>query len=105
VLLDAAERSRQQMHSQLESICAAQIPGDTYRHLVIHPQYSAQTFKHILVPIWLLTYTYGATAYQVVVNGCTGRIAGKYPISMWKVVLLVLAALVVIALFAIVGQE
>lgn len=105
VLLDAAARSQQQMHSQLESLCAAQIPGDTYRNLRIHPEYSSQTFKHILVPVWLLSYNYGAQAYQVVVNGCTGRIAGKYPISVWKVVLLILAVLVVIAVLAIVSQE
>ena len=37
------------------------------------PTYRDQTFKHILVPVWLLTYTYGATSYQVVVNGVTGR--------------------------------
>ena len=45
----------------------------------IHPTFSAQTFKHILVPVWLLTYTYGAKPYQVVVNGYTGRMAGEYP--------------------------
>ena len=28
-----------------------------------------QTFKHILVPVWLLTYNFGAKAFQVVVNG------------------------------------
>ena len=38
----------------------------------IHPTFSAQTFKHILVPVWLLTYLYGAKMYQVVVNGYTG---------------------------------
>ena len=27
----------------------------------------------ILVPIWLLTYTYGRKAYQVIVNGYTGQ--------------------------------
>jgi hypothetical protein len=105
VLFDAAERSQQQMHAQLEEMCAAQVPGDTHRNLRIFPQFSGRTFKHILVPVWLLSYNFGAKAYQVVVNGCTGRIAGKYPISVWKVVLLILAALVVIAVIAIVSNE
>ena len=52
---------------------------------IIHPTFSARTFKHILVPVWLLTYTYGTTVYQVVVNGHTGRMAGQYPKSPWKV--------------------
>ena len=39
----------------------------------------AQTFKHILVPVWLLAYTYGAKRYQVVVNGYTGGDCGPVP--------------------------
>ena len=69
-------------------MAAAQIPGDTYRNLQIHPTFSNQTFKHILVPVWLLTYNYGARAFQLVVNGYTGRMAGEYPKSAWKIALL-----------------
>ena len=66
------------MNAQAAASCArAQVPGDTYRNLQIHPTFSAQTFKHILVPVWLLTYNYGARAFQVVVNGYTGRMAGR----------------------------
>jgi hypothetical protein len=97
VLFDAAERSKQQMAAALERLCAQQIPGDTYRNLRIHPQYSAETFKHLLVPIWLLTYVYGAKPFQVVVNGCTASVAGTYPYSVWKIVLLIVAALIVVA--------
>jgi hypothetical protein len=96
VLVDAAERSRQQMQQKLEQLCGAQVPGDTYRNLRIHPEYSGQTFKHILVPIWLLAYTYGSTKYQVVVNGYTGLIAGRYPKSPWKILFLVLLAILVL---------
>jgi predicted RNA-binding Zn-ribbon protein involved in translation (DUF1610 family) len=95
VLLDAAQQAQQQMHTKLEALCAAQVPGDTYRNLQIAPAYDGRTFKHVLVPIWLLTYTYGTKAYQVIVNGYTGSIAGQYPYSVWKIVLLVLAALLV----------
>ena len=64
VLLDAAKASEDAMVQKLRELCAAQIPGDTYRNLKIHPTFSARTFKHILVPLWLLTYTYGPTVYQ-----------------------------------------
>jgi Zn finger protein HypA/HybF involved in hydrogenase expression len=94
VLLDAAERSQQQMRAKLEALCAAQVPGDTHRNLQIFPQYSGRTFKHILLPVWLLTYTFGATPYQVLVNGYTGKMDGTYPVSWWKVAGLVLLALI-----------
>jgi predicted RNA-binding Zn-ribbon protein involved in translation (DUF1610 family) len=98
VLMEAAQAAQAQMHAALERLCAAQIPGDTYRNLQIQPTYSGRTFKHLLVPIWLLSYTYGARAFQVIVNGYTGKIAGKYPYSVWKIVLLVLLAIVVIGI-------
>jgi hypothetical protein len=96
-LEEAAAASVQQMHATLQGLCARQVPGDTHRNLRIQPHFSAQTFKHTLVPIWLLTYTYGARTFQVVANGYTGEIAGRYPKSAWKIALMVLAARVVLA--------
>jgi hypothetical protein len=95
VLFDAAKRSQESMTAKLYQMCAAQIPGDTYRNLEIHPTFSGQTFKHILVPVWLLTYNFSARAFQVVVNGVTGRMAGDYPKSPWKIALLILLAIVI----------
>ncbi len=102
VLTDASVQSQQQMHQALEQLCAGQVPGDTYRNLVIHPTWSGQTFKHILVPIWLLTYVFRAKPYQVLVNGSTGRMAGKYPLSVWKILfaLMAIATLVLLGLLA-----
>jgi hypothetical protein len=100
VLLDAAKQSQDQMHAALERLCGQQVPGDTYRNLRIRPQYSGQTFKHVLVPIWLLTYNYGAAVFQVIVNGYTGKIAGRYPYSPWKIVGLILAAILAFIVLA-----
>jgi len=52
------------------------------------------------VPIWLLTYNYGSRAFQVIVNGYTGKIAGRYPYSWWKIFFLIVAAIVAVILFA-----
>lgn len=103
VLIEAAERSQQQMHAALEQLCARQIPGDTYRNLRIFPSLSGRTFKHVLVPIWLLTYNYGSRAFQVIVNGVSGKIAGKYPISVWKVIFV--AILVIIAVLIVLSMQ
>jgi hypothetical protein len=86
-------------------MCAAQIPGDTYRNLVIHPTFSAQTFKHILVPLWLLTYTFGAKVFHVLVNGSTGRMAGEYPKSFWKIFFLVVAVLIVVMIVLLLSSQ
>lgn len=104
-LIAAAERSRQIMDATLRDLCAEQVPGDTYQNLVVDATYTSQTFKHILAPVWLLTYTYGAANYQVIVNGVTGRIAGSRPWSWIKILLLVLAILVVVGIIAMAAQE
>jgi Zn finger protein HypA/HybF involved in hydrogenase expression len=96
-LVAAAARSRQQMDAELRALCGRQVPGDTYRNLVVDATYTDQTFKHILAPIWMLTYVYGATSYHVLVNGVTGRIAGSRPWSWIKITLLVILALVIVA--------
>jgi len=98
-LVAAAQRSRQQMLNTLQALCGKEVPGDTYRNLSVNATFTGQTFKHILAPIWLLTYVYGATSYQVVVNGVTGTMSGSRPWSWIKVSLVVLAALILFLLF------
>lgn len=99
-LVAASERSRQQMIAELRELCSRQVPGDTHRNLVVHATFSDQTFKHILAPVWLMTYVYGGQAYQVVVNGVTGATAGSRPWSWIKVSLLVLVLLIVFLIYA-----
>jgi hypothetical protein len=97
-LVGAAQRARAAMDAKVEAMCAAQIPGDTYRNLVVHTSYARQSFKHILAPVWLMTYTYGARSFQCVQNGVTGLIAGEYPKSFWKIAALVVALLIVVVI-------
>lgn len=95
VLIEAAQRAIEQMQAKLMALCAREVPGDTYRNLRIDPVYSGRTFKHVLVPVWLLNYDYGAKAYQVIVNGYTGAIAGRRPYSVWKIATAILLAAIV----------
>jgi hypothetical protein len=104
-LITAAKTAREEMEAEMERLCAANVPGDTHRNLQVETDYSGQTFKHILTPIWLLTYNYGARSFQVVANGFTGVIAGQYPKSWIKITLAVLAILALIAVGLTVAQH
>ena len=97
-LLNAARTAREAMLNQLRSLCAAAVPGDTHRNLSVFPEWSNQTFKHILAPVWLLTYHHHGRPFQVVVNGVTGTIAGQRPYSVWKLIFLALA---IVAFFGV----
>lgn len=104
-LVAAAKEAREEMDAEMERMCAARVPGDTHRNLQVDTDYSGQTFKHILTPLWLLTYNYGKRNFQVVINGYTGAIAGKYPKSWIKITLAVLAVLAAVGLFLLFSQH
>ena len=102
VLFDAAKAARGKKHTILLGLCSSEVPGDTQRNLRIHPTYSAETFKLILAPLWLLAYDFGRKRNQVLVNGYTGAIAGTYPKSAWKIFFLVIGILAIVGIIALV---
>ena len=104
ILFDAAKAARVSMREKLHTMCALQVPGDTYKDLQVFPVFFGETFKHILVPVWLLTYNYGARTFQVLVNGYTGTIAGGRPWSLWKILAAVVLILFVIWIAVVLGS-
>jgi len=97
-LRKASETSRGQMDRELERLCAGEVPGDTYRNLQVQADYRQRSFKHILVPVWLVSYDYGGKSYQVVVNGYTGSMAGEHPYSWIKITFAVLGVILLLLL-------
>ena len=49
--------------------------------------------------MWLLSYDYGRRAFQCLINGVTGKVAGEYPKSFCKIAFLVLGLLVLFVVF------
>lgn len=92
------------MKDAIYNACAALCRIDTYRNLQVDTAYSNQTYKHILLPIWMCTYAYKNKTYHFLINGQTGKIYGKKPLSSSKVVLAVLIALLVIAAVVMLSQ-
>ncbi len=104
-LVAAAKEARDDMDAQTRNLCARNVPGDTHRNLMVQSDYSGQTFKHILVPVWVLAYTYGAKSFQLVANGYTGALAGKHPLSWVKITFAILAVLLIIIILASLSQS
>lgn len=75
------------------------IGGDRQRVDSIQSRYDAVTFKHLLLPVWMLVYRYHDRPYQVFVNGATGEVQGERPYSWVKITLLVAAVLVAVLAF------
>ncbi len=77
------------------------IGGDTQRVDNANIKLSDETFKHILLPVYVSYYQFGGKKYNFYVNGQTGTISGIRPYSFWKIFFLVLFIVLMIAVFAI----
>jgi hypothetical protein len=54
--------------------------------------FADERWRYILLPIYLASYPFDDSVFQVMVNGQTGKVAGQKPIA-WLKVWLVIAAL------------
>lgn len=77
------------------------IGGDTQRIHQTDIKLSKETFKHILLPVYISSYKYSGKEYHFYINGQTGTISGSYPYSFWKIFFLILFIVLIIAAFAI----
>lgn len=92
-LAEALQQARTAVHGREETACSRLLGGDTQRGLKVATTLTNESFKHLLLPLWLCAYTYRGKLYHFLVNGQTGRVSGSRPVSFWKVLLLVLLGL------------
>ncbi len=80
------------------------IGGDTQRVTGIDMSLSQETFKHILLPVYISAYRYSGKTYNFYINGQTGTISGNRPYSFWKIFFFVLFILLVIGVFVMLSK-
>lgn len=94
VPLEAAwELGRHEMRERTRHACRSQASTNRIRNFSMELDFGDETWRYILLPVYIAVYTYEAKTYQVMVNGQTGAIAGQRPVD-WMKVWLALAALV-----------
>lgn len=103
-LEDGHRIGRSRIDSQIRELVRQDIGGDRQRISTLNTQWSDETFKHVLLPIYISAYKYKGTSYCFLINGQTGEVQGKRPYSVWKIVGLVLLILLVIGLIAMMNM-
>ena len=97
---------KRRIDDAIRSDVRRRIGGDKQRIHSIDSRYDAITFKHLLLPVWLLTYRFHDKPYRVFVNAATGEVQGERPYSWVKILFAVLAGLAaVLAIVAIVSAQ
>lgn len=84
--------------------CRQDIGGDTQRVTSMDMQLSEETFKHILLPVYISAYSYNGKEYNFFINGENGTISGTRPYSFWKISLAVLVAVTIIGVLVLLSQ-
>jgi DNA-directed RNA polymerase subunit RPC12/RpoP len=106
VELDAGfQQAKSRIDAAIRAEVQRRIGGDEQRIHSITTRHNAITFKHLLLPVWMLAYRYHDKAYQVVVNAGTGEVQGERPYSWVKIVLTVAAVAGVVATIAAVASR
>lgn len=93
---DARSRVDAAIHTE---VCQ-RIGGDTQQVSSVNTRCEAITFKHLLLPAWLMAYQYRDRTYQIFINAATGEVNGERPYSAWKIAGAVLAALLLVGVVA-----
>lgn len=89
----AWEEGREQMRADTRDDCREQASTSQIRNFSMALDFSEESWRYILAPIYLTVYQYDGQPYQVMINGQTGAIAGQRPVD-WNKVWLVVGAVV-----------
>ncbi len=96
--LDAGFReARARMDAMIAEDVRGRIGGDRQSISSIQTQLNAVTFRHLLLPVWLMAYRFHGKTYQIFINAATGEVQGQRPYSVWKITFTSLLALIATA--------
>jgi DNA-directed RNA polymerase subunit RPC12/RpoP len=100
-LSEGLTEARDRMSDVIRSDVRRDIGGDEQRIHSVDTDWSDETFKHILLPVWMAAYKYNGKSYRFLVNGQTGEVQGERPWSVWKIAFAVIfvAALILGAVY------
>ena len=96
-LKDGHQAGRVKMDSVIHADVRHDIGGDEQRVDNIDSDFDDETFKHVLLPVWMAAYKYSGRSFRFLVNGQTGEVQGERPWSVWKITFAVLGTALVIA--------
>lgn len=102
-LKDAWETAKSYIFRVLKSLVESKIlkehNADSVKDVVMRTTYSNITYKYLMLPIYISSFTYKGKVYQFMVNGQSGKVGGRSPVSALRVML---AILIVVAIFALI---
>ncbi len=78
--------------------------ADSVDRVNFTPVFDNVTYKYLLLPVFLSSFKFNGKVYQFMVNGQTGKVGGKAPVSPLRVLIAIAIGLVIIGILVLVKQ-
>lgn len=89
---EAWQKARRAMRERTKTACKSQASTNKIRNFSMQLDFSDESWRYILLPVYINTYYYNNQPFQLLINGQTGAIAGQRPAD-WRKIALTAAAL------------
>jgi Zn finger protein HypA/HybF involved in hydrogenase expression len=93
-LKPAWEVGKRRMREEAKDACYGRIHSSHVRNFSMTADFDQERWRYVLLPVYLVTYTFAEKTYHAMVNGQTAAVAGQKPVSwlrVWLAIALVLA--------------
>jgi uncharacterized Zn finger protein (UPF0148 family) len=81
----AWEDGKASMRERAKKACYDNIPSPHVRNFSMSADFSDESWRYLLLPVYLAAYRFEDKVYQVMVNGQSGVVAGQKPVAWWKI--------------------
>jgi DNA-directed RNA polymerase subunit RPC12/RpoP len=102
-LPQAWEQAKTSMRETSKKACYTDINSAHVRNFSMTGDFGEETWRYILLPVYLTAYRFENKVYQVMANGQTAVVAGQKPVAWWKVWLAIAALLLPGLVLGLVG--
>ncbi|QDU27426.1 Double zinc ribbon [Anatilimnocola aggregata] len=92
--------AQQGLEERVRQACAELVPGNA-RNVHVNVRVEGLSADPVLLPVWIMAYTYQQQTFRFLLNGQTGRCTGTAPTSYKKIAAVTAAVIAAIILFII----
>lgn len=91
---DAKISIDRQLAYEIESYIRITRNASVVANLNMKTRYNDLTYKYLLLPVWMSSFKFKGKTYNFFINGQTGKVGGKSPVSAIRVIIAVILGLI-----------
>ena len=95
-VLDGFSDAKGEINERIRGEIIKKINADEVAALNVDTSFENNTFKFVFAAMWLYSYQYKGKVFSAAVSGLTGRVKGKSPVSVCKVLIAILLAVLLL---------